>query len=205
MKHIKLIASILTSVATIIPSTAYADEGMWLLGRTDPKAMAIARNLGLTLTDQQLYGEDGTSLKDCVLDFGDFCSGVIVSKDGLVFTNHHCGFGAIQKLSTPEDDILGNGFVARTHDEERPVEGLYVKIWQRTEDITAEVQAQLDTLYATKILYRKAGKNREAFIYDGNIDPQSHCQPSRGSSQGRRPVGHSLRGKGFRGRSHLLP
>ena len=142
---------------------------MWLIGRTDPKAMAVARSLGLQLTDEQLYGEDGTSLKDCVVDFGDYCSGVIVSSDGLVFTNHHCGYSAIQKLSTPEDDILDNGFVAKTHADERPAEGLFVKVWQRTQDITAEITDSLRRLYADKDLERKAGKNREAVIYSKNI------------------------------------
>ena len=143
-----------------------ADEGMWLLGRTDPKAMAVARSLGLQLTDAELYGEDGTSLKDCVVDFGDFCSGVIVSKDGLVFTNHHCGFGAIQKLSTPEDDILGNGFVARSYEEERPAQGLYVKIWQRSEDVTEEVNAELQKIYSDESQGRKLGRKREAVLYN---------------------------------------
>lgn len=144
---------------------ARADEGMWLLGRTDPKAMAVARSLGLQLTDAELYGEDGTSLKDCVVDFGDFCSGVIVSQDGLVFTNHHCGFGAIQKLSTPEDDILGNGFVARSHSEERPAKGLYVKIWQRSEEVTEEVNAELQKIYADETKGRKLGRQRHAVLY----------------------------------------
>ena len=147
-------------------SPVSADEGMWLLGRTDPKAMAVARQLGLQLTDAELYGEDGTSLKDCVVDFGDFCSGVIVSKDGLVFTNHHCGFGAIQKLSTPEDDILGNGFVASTHEEERPAKGLYVKIWQRSEDVTEEVNAELQKIYADETKGHKLGRQREAVLYN---------------------------------------
>lgn len=147
-------------------SPASADEGMWLLGRTDPKAMAVARQLGLQLTDAELYGEDGTSLKDCVVDFGDFCSGVIVSKDGLVFTNHHCGFGAIQKLSTPEDDILGNGFVASTHEEERPAKGLYVKIWQRSEDVTEEVNAELQKIYTDETKGHKLGRQREAVLYN---------------------------------------
>lgn len=153
-------------VALLGVNNVRADEGMWLLGRTDPKTMAVARSLGLQLTDAELYGEDGTSLKDCVVDFGDFCSGVIVSKDGLVFTNHHCGFGAIQKLSTPEDDILGNGFVARTHEEERPAKGLYVKIWQRSEDVTEEVNAELQKIYADETKGHKLGRQREAVLYN---------------------------------------
>ena len=154
----------------LLASNTYADEGMWLLGRTDKKAMDVARSLGLQLTDDQLYGEDGTSLKDCVVDFGDYCSGVIVSKDGLLFTNHHCGYRAIQQLSTTEDDILGNGFVARTHEEERPVEGLYVKVWQRSEDITAQVNEELEKIYADEKQGMKLGKQRLAVLYNDNIN-----------------------------------
>ena len=144
-----------------------ADEGMWLLGKSDPKAMAAARSLGLQLTDEQLYGEDGMSLKDCVVDFSDYCSGIIVSADGLLFTNHHCGFRAIQQLSTPEDDILGNGFVARSYAEERPAKGIFVKIWQRTEDVTDQVNHELDSIFASR------GKNlkekQKAQLYNDYI------------------------------------
>ena len=143
-----------------------ADEGMWMLNRIDDKTADAMQSLGLQLTPDQLYSTEHASLKDCVVDFGDFCSGVIVSKDGLVFTNHHCGFGAIQKLSTPEDDILGNGFVARTHEEERPAKGLYVKIWQRSEDVTEEVNAELQKIYADETKGHKLGRQREAVLYN---------------------------------------
>ena len=160
---------LLIILLTLSVSRTRADEGMWLLGRTDPKAMAVARQLGLQLTDAELYGEDGTSLKDCVVDFGDYCSGVIVSQDGLLFTNHHCGYRAIQQLSTTEDDILGNGFVARSHEEERPVEGLYVKIWQKTVNITDNVNARLREIYDDPAKGKKLGKQREAVLYNENI------------------------------------
>ena len=159
--------SVLLIALLAISSVAHADEGMWLLGKTDPKAMVVARSLGLQLTDDQLYGEDGTSLKDCVVDFSDYCSGVIVSGDGLVFTNHHCGFRAIQQLSTPEDDILGNGFVARSYDEERPAKDIFVKIWQRTVDVTTQVQHELDSIYASR--GKKLKEKQKAEIYSDYI------------------------------------
>ena len=160
---------IMLAALLLLASNVRADEGMWLLGRTDKKAMDVARSLGLQLTDAELYGEDGTSLKDCVVDFGDYCSGVIVSKDGLLFTNHHCGYHAIQQLSTTDDDILGNGFVARTREQERPVEGLYVKVWQRSEDVTAKVEEELTKIYADEKQGRKLGKHRQAVLYNENI------------------------------------
>ena len=161
-----------TAAAVMLLANSFvtkADEGMWLLGRTDPKAMAVARQLGLQLTDQQLYGEDGMSLKDCVVSFSDYCSGVIVSADGLLFTNHHCGFSAIQQLSTPQDDILGNGFVAHSYAEERPAKGLFVKIWQRTTDVTSEVQHKLDSIYSAAGKSLKEKEKSE--LYSKHITP----------------------------------
>ncbi len=130
-----------------LASFSYADEGMWMLNNIDSKMAKAMRSLGLKLKPEQLYSTNHASLKDCVVDFGDFCSGVVVSPDGLVFTNHHCGYGAIQKLSTPDDDILTNGFVARSREEERPAEGLFVKFLQRTEDCTARVMRGLNEVY----------------------------------------------------------
>ncbi len=125
----------------------FADEGMWMLSRIDQTADDVKKNLGLTLTPSELYNPDGVSLKDAVVDFGDFCSGVVVSDKGLVFTNHHCGYGAIQSLSTPEDDILKNGFVARNMEEERPAQGLFVRFLQRTEECTSRIMTALDAIY----------------------------------------------------------
>lgn len=126
---------------------AHADEGMWMLNNIDQKTADAMRSLGLQLTPEQLYSTMRPSLKDCVVDFSDFCSGVVVSPDGLVFTNHHCGYGAIQALSTPEDDILTNGFVARQHSEERPANGLFVKFLQRTEECSDRIMEALNNVY----------------------------------------------------------
>ena len=125
----------------------HADEGMWMLNRIDQKTADVMKGLGLELTPAELYNPEGVSLKDAVVDFGDFCSGVVVSANGLVFTNHHCGFGAIQALSTPEDDILANGFVAKNMKEERPAEGLFVRFLQSTEECTSRVMTALDSIY----------------------------------------------------------
>ncbi len=127
--------------------TTRADEGMWMLNRIDQKTAEAMKELGLELTPRELYDPEGVSLKDAVVDFGDFCSGVVVSPNGLVFTNHHCGYSAIQSLSTPEDDILKNGFVARSYGEERPVEGLFVRFLQRTEECSGRVMRALDNIY----------------------------------------------------------
>ncbi len=145
MKVKMMTAALLLSIG----GQMYADEGMWMLNKIDQKTAEAMKDLGLELTPRELYNPDGVSLKDAVVDFGDFCSGVVVSPNGLVFTNHHCGYGAIQKLSTPEDDILKNGFVARNYEEERPVEGLFVRFLQRTEECSSRVMKALGEVYRT--------------------------------------------------------
>ena len=134
-------------LSTVFGMSAKADEGMWMLNRIDQKTADVMQQLGLQLTPNELYSTSETSLKDAVVDFGDFCSGVVVSPNGLVFTNHHCGYGAIQSLSTPEDDILTNGFVARNYEEERPAKGLFVRFLQRTEECSSRIMLALDSIY----------------------------------------------------------
>ncbi len=136
---------------TLALAYAHADEGMWSLWNLDPRTAEVMKELGLELSPSELYNPDEPSLKDAVVDFGDFCSGVVVSPEGLIFTNHHCGLSSIQRLSTPEDDILDNGFVAHTHAEERPVEGLFVRFLERTIDCTDRVEAAMQGLTPDKL------------------------------------------------------
>lgn len=117
----------------------HADEGMWMLGNLSKQTQELMKELGLQMSPQQLYSTDKPSLKDAVVSFGGFCSGVVVSEDGLVFTNHHCGFGAIQQHSTVEHDYLKDGFVAADRSEELPNPDLYVSFLVRSEDVTKRV------------------------------------------------------------------
>ena len=141
MKRLLFLLLVMTSLAT------RADEGMWMLNRIDQRTAEVMKELGLELSPLQLYNPEGTSLKDCVVDFCDFCSGVVVSPQGLVFTNHHCGFSGIQKLSTPEDDILKNGFAAKSFEEERPVDGFFVRFLERTEECTGRIMWAMNEIY----------------------------------------------------------
>lgn len=142
--------TILSLLVTLITLSITADEGMWMLNNIDPKTAQAMKSLGLQLTPRQLYDPDGPSLKDAVVDLCDFCSGVVVSPDGLMLTNHHCGYQAIQALSTPKDDILRNGFVARKRSQERPAPGYYVRFLVKTEDCTADVISRLDSISKAK-------------------------------------------------------
>ena len=118
---------------------AHADEGMWMLGDLNKETRRAMKELGLELTAKQLYNPGHPSLKDAVVSFGGFCSGVVVSRDGLVFTNHHCGFSSIRQRSTVEHDYLRDGFVACSRAEELPCPELFVRFLVRQENVTKRV------------------------------------------------------------------
>lgn len=126
-------------IALFISLSTFADEGMWMLGGLNKQAHQTMKERGLNLPANKLYHPKKASLTDAVVSFGGFCSGVVVSEDGLVFTNHHCGFSAIQQHSTLEHDYLKDGFVARTREEELPNPELFVRFLLRTEDVTSRV------------------------------------------------------------------
>lgn len=131
------------SFACIALIQAKADEGMWML--TDLKAQnAIAmRELGLEISVEEVYNANGISLKDAVVHFGGGCTGEIISAEGLVLTNHHCGYGAIQQHSSVDRDYLTDGFWAMSRDEELPCKGLAVTFIDRILDVTPYVNEQL--------------------------------------------------------------
>lgn len=116
-----------------------ADEGMWLICNLSQRTDSILRSMGLELSPEELYNPNGSSLNNAIVSFGGFCSGVVVSPEGLVFTNHHCGYSAIQDHSTPKNDYLKNGFFAKKMKDELPNPDLYVDFHLRTVDVTDKV------------------------------------------------------------------
>ena len=121
----------------MLGQAARADEGMWVLhwlSRLENDMQAK----GMRLSAEDIYSINQSSIKDAVLQFGGGCTGSVISDKGLVVTNHHCGFGAIQRLSTVEDDLLNDGFWAKNASEERPAEGLTVTFLVRVEDVTTQ-------------------------------------------------------------------
>ena len=134
----RLTAIVLLSICL---SKAFADEGMWLLGNLNKNKQTeqVMKQLGLQMPVKKLYDPKKPCLADAVVSFGGFCSGVVVSEDGLVFTNHHCGFSSIQQHSSVEHDYLKDGFVARSLEEELPNPELYVRFLLRTENVTKRV------------------------------------------------------------------
>lgn len=123
-----------------LPLLAFADEGMWLPGMMTDQTRKLMKELGLELTPEQLYNPNGTSLTNAIVSLGGgFCSGVVVSPDGLVFTNHHCGYDIIQQHSTVDHDYLRNGFAAQSFKEELPNPDLFISFLVKTEDVTKRV------------------------------------------------------------------
>ena len=118
-----------------------ADEGMWLLMYLDKQTYKEMKKKGLKLTPKQIYDINNSSLKDAIIQFGRGCTGEIVSDQGLILTNHHCGYPQIQQHSTVEHDYLSNGFWAYSKSEELPNPGLTAKFFIRMEDVTEAVLA----------------------------------------------------------------
>jgi len=134
---------LLSVLAAALSLPAMADEGMWLLPLLKQQKFPEMQALGLKLQDYDIYSPDSASLKDAVVIFGGGCTGEIVSPDGLLLTNHHCGYGQIQQHSTLEHDYLTDGFWAASRDQELPNPGLTVTFIDKIEDVTDYVKAEL--------------------------------------------------------------
>ncbi len=115
-----------------------ADEGMWIPLLIN-KNIEEMQEMGLKLTAQDIYDVNHSSIKDAIVIFGGGCTGEIISPEGLLLTNHHCGYGSIQKVSTPEANYLDDGFWAMNKNEEIPIEGLRVQFLDHMKDVTRKV------------------------------------------------------------------
>ncbi|NOY49973.1 MAG: S46 family peptidase [Chlorobi bacterium] len=113
-----------------------ADEGMWIPMLINKNIIKM-HEMGLQLSAEDIYSVNHSSLKDAIIIFGRGCTGEIISPEGLILTNHHCGYGSVQKVSTVGNDILADGFWSTSKEEEIPIEGLSVKFLVRMEDATA--------------------------------------------------------------------
>lgn len=116
-----------------------ADEGMWMINALDSTDYDTMQRLGLTIPLNQIYDVNNPSVKDAVVQFDGGCTGITVSDKGLIFTNHHCGYDAIQSQSSLEHNYLRDGFVAQTQEEEIPIPGMYVAYLVHSEDITDRI------------------------------------------------------------------
>ncbi|WP_210148534.1 S46 family peptidase [Chryseobacterium scophthalmum] len=139
MKRIFLLFTFLLGFAQM-----RADEGMWLLMLIKRLNGVDMQKEGLRLTPEEIYSVNNSSLKDAIVSFGGFCTGEIVSDKGLIFTNHHCGYGAVAAASTPEKDYLKNGFWAKNEKEEFNSKDLYVRFLVRMDDATQRINSKLN-------------------------------------------------------------
>lgn len=162
-----------------------ADEGMWLLQYIANRNYEDMKAKGLNLTAEEIYSINNSSMKDAIVSFGGFCTGEMISSQGLVLTNHHCGFDAIQANSTVEHDYLTDGFWAMTKGEEIPIEGLFVRYMVKMDDVTKAAlkgtttdmdPAERDAIIGENIekLYEDLGTANEGLeveiesMYEGN-------------------------------------
>ena len=139
MKRIFLLLTFMLSFVQL-----RADEGMWLMTMIKRLNGVDLKKQGLKLTPEEIYSVNNSSLKDAIVQFGGGCTAEMVSKEGLLFTNHHCGYGQIAALSTPEKDHLTNGFWAMKKSEELPSKGLSVRFLVRMDDVTKRINDKLN-------------------------------------------------------------
>jgi len=181
----KKICLLILSALVFSMSPVRTDEGMWLLPLLEKLNSKKMAELGCKLTAKDIYNVNNSSLKDAIVQFGGGCTGEVVSKEGLLLTNHHCGYGSIQKLSTVEHDYLQNGYWAMNREQELPAQGLSVMFLESFSDVTKEVNEAIGNAVTpeesqkainniSKILTDKAvGDNkfiqaRIASMYGGN-------------------------------------
>lgn len=153
---------ILMLAAACVTLTAAADEGMWLLPYLQKMNIGAMKERGCKLSAEEIYSVNGSSLKDAVVIFGSGCTGEIVSPDGLLFTNHHCGYSSIQSLSSVEHDYLKNGFWARSRAEELPSPGLKVRFVREIVDVTEDILGNVPSVAGQQEVERITAKNSEA-------------------------------------------
>ena len=172
MKNLKKSGLIFLSVLILSVGALRADEGMWMLPLIQKLNIKQMSEMGFKISAKDIYDINKSSLKDEVLIFGGGCTAEIISKDGLVLTNHHCGYGTIQKLSTVDHNYFQDGFWAMNREEELPAKGLSVTFLDRFEDVTLPVtealaavtdpKAKEDTLrsISSKLAAKAVGENK---------------------------------------------
>ena len=151
-------------VAVCITFSAMAEEGMWLLPYIKKMNEKDMKAHGCKLKAEDIYSAEKSSLKDAIVIFGGGCTGEIVSPNGLLFTNHHCGYDAIQKLSSVEHDYLKDGFWAMNNSEELPAEGLSVKFVRQIFDVTADILGNIPSTASQDEFEASVNANKKALI-----------------------------------------
>lgn len=142
IKNMKKIVLFVTMAFMALPIRA--DEGMWFLMFIERLNHRDMQKMGLQLTAEEIYSINNHSLKDAIVQFNGGCTAEMVSKDGLLLTNHHCGYDAIAELSSPEKNYLKNGFWATKRSEELKPKSLYVRFFVRMDDVTKRILGKVN-------------------------------------------------------------
>ncbi|MDO5106521.1 S46 family peptidase [Capnocytophaga sp.] len=145
--------------ALVLTPVVRADEGMWFLMFIERLNQRDMQKMGLQLTAQEIYSINNNSLKDAIVQFNGGCTASIISKDGLVLTNHHCGYGQIAEVSSPENNYLRDGFWAKTHKDELKPQSLFVRFFVRMDNVTQRMLSVVNDQMTEK--EREAALNRE--------------------------------------------
>jgi hypothetical protein len=148
----------------MMPTSTKANEGMWFLMFIDRLNHRDMQKMGLQLTAEEIYSINNNSLKDAIVQFNGGCTASIISDQGLVLTNHHCGYDAIAELSTEEKNHLKNGFWAKNFGEELKPESLYVRFFVRMDDVTERILAKVNDSMSEK--ERQAAINKEIAVIE---------------------------------------
>lgn len=135
--------TLLSLALTSLLTPAMADEGMWMLTDLRKQNEVAMQELGMLISANEIYNPEGIAIKDAVVHFGGGCTGEVISAEGLVLTNHHCGYSYIQQHSSVEHDYLTDGFWAMNREEELPCKGLTITFIDQILDVTEYVQKQL--------------------------------------------------------------
>jgi len=147
-----------------------ADEGMWIPMFIERLNYQDMKKMGLQLTAEEIYSVNSGSLKDAIVIFGRGCTGEIISDQGLLITNHHCGYGSIQSVSSVENDHLSDGFWAASHEEEIPIPGLTVQFLIRMDDVTARMLEGVDASMSESDRSAKLNENRKVIVEEATAD-----------------------------------
>ncbi len=168
------------SLACVLAASAEANEGQWTPDQIEKLDRGELQTLGLELSPQQLWDEDGDErtggLMRAAVNFGG-CSAAFVSPQGLIATNHHCAYGALQSNSTPEHDFIEDGFLARTNAEELEAKGKTVRVLRKVTDVTERIRKPADTESSDRArakLIERVGKELVKACEDA--DPGLRCQ-----------------------------
>jgi hypothetical protein len=154
---------LLTLVLTTIAFSTYAGEGMWLPQLLKMLNEAEMQSMGMKLTAEDIYSVNDGSLKDAIVHFGGFCTGEVISDQGLVLTNHHCGYRNIQSHSSIENNLLRDGYWSPTLADELPNDGLFVTFIDRIDDVTEMALAGVTEDMSTKERQAQVDRNLDAY------------------------------------------